>query len=68
MIVGNGVILWFESDNFEGVLDRVEFFGIQLDRGPVKNPDAKQMEIWLTDPNGYKVVIAGKSEYERNPL
>lgn len=41
MIVGNGVILWFESDNFEGVLDRVEFFGIQLDRGPVKNPDAK---------------------------
>jgi hypothetical protein len=27
------------------------------------NPNAKQQELWLRDPAGYTVVLAGPSEY-----
>ena len=27
------------------------------------NPNAKQRELWLRDPDGYTVVLAGPSEY-----
>jgi len=32
------------------------------------NPMAKQMEIWLRDPDGYRVVVAGPSKYSRQAL
>lgn len=65
--LGNGLVLWFETDDFEVVLGRVRHYDVQVDRGPVYNPNAKQMEIWFYDPNGYRVVIAGPSEYNRSP-
>lgn len=65
---GNGVILWFETDDFYGLLNRVQSYNIKLDRGPIENPNAKQMEVWLHDPNGYRVVIASNSQYERKPI
>jgi hypothetical protein len=27
------------------------------------NPNAKQRELWLRDPDGHTVVLAGPSEY-----
>ena len=38
--------------------------GIQLDRAPSLNPFSLCMECWLTDPDGYQVVIAGPSARE----
>ena len=35
---------------------------------PYMNPMAKQMEIWLRDPDGYRVVVAGPSKYSRQAL
>src|SRR5687768_11337688 len=47
---GNGVVLWFETDNFESVLTRITEHGIPLDREPFENPFARQLECWLHDP------------------
>ncbi len=60
---GNGVILWFAVSDFEAQLERAKMMDAQLDREPSMNPFARQMEIWLHDPDGYQVVIAGPSEY-----
>lgn len=64
VLPGNGVILWFSVPDFEEQLRRVESLGAKLDREPSMNPFARQMEIWLHDPDGYQVVLAGPSEYE----
>lgn len=61
---GNGVVLWFKTIDFEATTARVEQLGIPLDRPPSMNPFARQMELWLHDPDGYQVVIAGPSAYE----
>lgn len=68
MPFGNGVVLWFETDDFPALLDRIEKFGIALDREPTESPFAKQMECWLGDPDGYQVVVASTSGYTRTPL
>jgi extradiol dioxygenase family protein len=65
---GNGVVLWFETDDFAGLLSRIELHGIALDRDPFENVYARQVECWLHDPDGYQVVIVGPSGYPRMPL
>jgi extradiol dioxygenase family protein len=66
--LGNGVILWFETDDFDALLERVKKYDLKPDREPSINVYAKQIELWLHDPDGYQVVIAGPSEYPRQPL
>lgn len=66
--IGNGVVLWFEVEDFEQAVQRGARIGAQVDIAPMFNPLARQMEVWLRDPDGYKVVIAGPSEYPRAPL
>lgn len=61
---GNGFILWFITDDFEAQLKRVESLGIAPDREPSMNPFSRSMEVWLHDPDGYQIVIAGPSEWE----
>ena len=59
--LGNGVVVWFETDDFDSVAARIGAAEIATDRDPAMNPYAKQMEAWLHDPDGYQVVIAGPS-------
>src|SRR5699024_8443278 len=66
--LGNGVVLWFETDDFDAVLARIRNHDLPLDREPYENVFAKQMECWLHDPDGYQVVVAGPSPYPRTPL
>ena len=61
---GNGLLLWFTTEDFEAQLRRIKEHGIQLDRAPSLNPFSLCMECWLTDPDGYQVVIAGPSARE----
>lgn len=68
MAVGNGVVLWFETDDVDALLQRIEDHDLPLDREPFENTYAKQMECWLRDPDGYRVVIAGPSPYPRQPV
>lgn len=66
--IGNGVVIWFETDDFDAQLDRIRAHTIKLDREPFENQFARQMECWLHDPDGYQVVIAGPSAYPRQPV
>ena len=61
--LGNGALLWFEVSDFGAAVERVRAVGAPVERDPHVNPNAKQHEIWLRDPDGYLVVLAGPSEY-----
>lgn len=56
---GNGVMLWFRTVQFDEVLERIRAAGAEVLEGPQVNPNANHREIWLRDPDGYVVVIAG---------
>ena len=56
---GNGVLLWFETDDFDAAVDRARALGATVDREPHRNPNAGHREIWLRDPDGFGVVLAG---------
>jgi len=60
---GNGVLLWFELDDFDAALQRSVELGAQVVLPRHRNPpDGKggpnHWECWLRDPDGYVVVIA----------
>jgi predicted enzyme related to lactoylglutathione lyase len=55
---GNGVVLWFQTDNFDQLLKRVVKNKAQVLEGPQVNANANHREIWLRDPNGYVIVVA----------
>ena len=57
---GNGVAIWFQTDDFDAVLSRIEMVDAEVLDGPLVNPNANHREVWLRDPDGYCVVIAGK--------
>ena len=60
--LGNGVLVWFEIADFDAAAQRAHALDA-VERDVHTNPNAKQQEIWLRDPDGYLVVVAGPSEY-----
>ncbi|WP_110984947.1 VOC family protein [Acaryochloris thomasi] len=56
--VGNGVILWFRTDNFEESVSKVRKLDPEIVAEPHVNQNARQHEIWFRDPDGYLVVIS----------
>jgi len=57
---GNGVLLWFQTDAFDAALARVRALGAVVLEGPKVNANAGHRELWLRDPDGYVVVVAGR--------
>lgn len=60
---GNGVILWFESDDFDAAAGRAEALQAEIVLPRHRNPPNRDggpnhWEIWLRDPDGYLVVLA----------
>lgn len=60
---GNGVLLWFEIDDFDAALARAAELNAEVVLPRHRNPPDGQggpnhWEIWLRDPNGYMVVLA----------
>jgi catechol 2,3-dioxygenase-like lactoylglutathione lyase family enzyme len=60
---GNGVLLWFEVDNFEAVMQRVTEMNIEIVIPQHRNPPdgdggPNHWECWVRDPDGYIVVVA----------
>jgi catechol 2,3-dioxygenase-like lactoylglutathione lyase family enzyme len=64
---GNGVLLWFEVADFENTVERVRATGAPIVTDVHTNPRARQQEIWVRDPDGYTVVLAGPSEWRPRP-
>ena len=61
--LGNGILLWFEVADFERTVEAVRESGATVVRDVHTNPNARQQEIWVRDPDGYLVVLAGPSDY-----
>jgi catechol 2,3-dioxygenase-like lactoylglutathione lyase family enzyme len=61
--LGNGTLIWFEVSDFDAAVQRARAVNARVERDVHVNPNAKQQEIWLRDPDGYLVVLAGPSEY-----
>lgn len=57
---GNGVLLWFQIDDFDGAVKRANSIAAEILEGPQVNPNANHREIWIRDPDGYVVVLAGQ--------
>lgn len=57
---GNGVVLWFQVDDFDASMNRVHELRAEILEEPHLNTNAQHMECWLRDLDGYVVVLASK--------
>jgi catechol 2,3-dioxygenase-like lactoylglutathione lyase family enzyme len=57
---GNGIVLWFTTDDVDAILARVRTAGAEVLEGPLVNPNSGNREVWLRGPEGYVVVAAGR--------
>jgi catechol 2,3-dioxygenase-like lactoylglutathione lyase family enzyme len=60
---GNGVLLWFEVDDFDAALSRATEMAVEVVLPRHRNPPdcdggPNHWEVWLRDPDGYVVVLA----------
>ena len=60
--IGNGVLLWFEVDDFDAGVARANELGAKVVVGPIRNPPEgpggpAHRELWIKDLDGYTVVI-----------
>jgi catechol 2,3-dioxygenase-like lactoylglutathione lyase family enzyme len=60
---GNGVLLWFELDDFDAAVSRAAGLGATILKPRHRNPPEggggpNHWECWLRDPDGYTVVLA----------
>nr|WP_240475362.1 VOC family protein [Vulgatibacter incomptus] len=56
--VGNGVMLWFEVDDFDAAVARARELQARVVLDVHVNPNAQHRELWIADPDGYTVVLA----------
>ena len=56
---GNGVLLWFMTDDFDAAVARVQGADVTVLDGPLLNPNSGQREVWVRGPEGYVVVMSG---------
>lgn len=57
-VIGNGVLLWFESNRFDEMVHKLQTHQVEILEGPKYNPNAHHREIWFRDLNGYTLVVA----------
>jgi catechol 2,3-dioxygenase-like lactoylglutathione lyase family enzyme len=61
---GNGLLLWFEVNDFDAAMARVSEVGAEIvlprHRNPPSGDGPNHWECWLHDPDGYIVVLASQ--------
>ena len=60
---GNGVLLWFELEDFEAAMERADELAAEVVMPRHRNPPTgdggpNHWECWFRDPDGYVVVLA----------
>lgn len=60
---GNGLLLWFELDDFDSAVARAEEMNVEIVMPRHRNPadgrgGPNHWELWLRDPDGYQVVLS----------
>ncbi len=56
---GNGLVLWFLTDDFDAMVVRLDASHPEVLEGPFLNPNSGQREVWMRGPEGHVVVVAG---------
>ena len=59
---GNGLLLFFRVDDFDGALVNARALGAPFEEEPHVNPNTGTREFSLRDPDGYYVTISALSE------
>lgn len=57
--VGNGVLLWFQVDDVDAANARAKSLRAEFVEALHLNTNANHRELWVKDPDGYVVVLAG---------
>jgi catechol 2,3-dioxygenase-like lactoylglutathione lyase family enzyme len=70
---GNGVLLWFEVDDFDKATARAAELEAEIVLPRHRNPPdgdggPNHWEVWLRDPDGYTVVLASPDGSAGRPL
>ncbi len=68
MPCGNGVLLWFELDDFDAAVARARALAVEIVLDVHHNPGPNHRELWIKDPDGYVVVICSPDGETRQPL
>ena len=55
---GHGVLLWFTVTDFDAALERAAADRATVDGPAYTNPNTRGRELWLSCPEGYRVVLA----------
>lgn len=58
--VGNGVAAWFEVDDLDAANDRIAEARAHVEWPLHVNDLAHHREIWLRDPDDFRVILSGK--------
>jgi len=61
---GNGLILYFRTENMPIIRQNVEKLGCAVEEDIHLNPNSTKMEFSLRDPDGYFLTIAEFHKYE----
>lgn len=61
---GNGLILYFRTENMKAVRQNVEKIGGAIEEDIHLNPNSRKKEFSLRDPDGYYLTITELHEYE----
>ncbi len=63
---GEGITLYFEDDNLDELVEKLQQKGIQFTQLP-KNQTWLWREAHLLDPDGNKLILFKAGEYRKNP-
>jgi uncharacterized glyoxalase superfamily protein PhnB len=61
---GNGLILYFRTENMKGIRQNLEKIGSLVDQDIQLNPNSGQMEFSFRDPDGYYWTISEFHTYQ----
>lgn len=61
---GNGLILYFRTDNMNGIRQNIQAVGHPMEEDIHLNQNSRQMEFSLRDPDGYYLTVTEFHKYE----
>jgi hypothetical protein len=64
VIAGNGLILYFRTENMNRIRKNVERIGAPVEEEIHLNPNSTKMEFSIRDPDGYYLTITEFHKYE----
>lgn len=65
--VANGVLIWLQTEKIEQVIEHLQQTQVPLEKEPYTNPFSGAREVWLSDPDGYPLVISGVPNKSSRP-